>query len=227
MKKNVPKRWARKKDYAYLTYSSNSWISLPRSIEPDDLKRLLKKRFTPRDKCLILILLRTGMRISELLALKVKDINFKQRIIIIHESAKTGVGRIVYMSDDTHKALKNAPFLSGEMGKAGTDCSDCHGSGHKSATDVANVQLPTEKTCQKCHEEKHDQYMAGKHAAATRLGCGTKPVEKRPVMVPLVIPAIHGINFPKKRQTGRKRVVPATWGLIIRSGRCGPVPSTA
>ena len=57
-------------------------------------------------------------------------------------------------------------FLSGEMGKAGTDCSDCHGSGHKSATDVANVQLPTEKTCQKCHEEKHDQYMAGKHALA-------------------------------------------------------------
>ena len=56
-------------------------------------------------------------------------------------------------------------FLSGEMGKAGTDCSDCHGSGHKSAADVANVQLPTEKTCQKCHREQHDQYMIGKHAA--------------------------------------------------------------
>ena len=56
-------------------------------------------------------------------------------------------------------------FLSGEMGKAGTDCSDCHGSGHTSAADVANVQLPTEKTCQKCHREQHDQYMTGKHAA--------------------------------------------------------------
>jgi ribosomal protein S20 len=56
-------------------------------------------------------------------------------------------------------------FLSGEMGKAGTDCSDCHGSEHMSADDVAKVALPTEETCKKCHEEKHSQYMAGKHAA--------------------------------------------------------------
>ena len=106
MEKSFPKRWTRKKNYACLAYSSNSWRSLPHAIEPDDLKRLLKKRFTPRDKCLILILLRTGMRISELLALKVKDINLKQRVIIIRESAKTGVCRIVYISDDTFKALK-------------------------------------------------------------------------------------------------------------------------
>lgn len=106
MEKSVPKRWSRKKNYACLTYSSNSWRSLPRSIEPDDLKRLLKKRFTPKVKCMILILLRTGMRISELLALKLRDTDLKQRIIIIPESAKTGVGRIVYISDDTHKALK-------------------------------------------------------------------------------------------------------------------------
>jgi len=106
MKKNVPKRWSRTKVYKCSPNTSNSWRSLPQAIEPDDLKRLLKKRFTPRDKCLILILLRTGMRISELLTLKVKNINLKQRTIIIHESAKNGVGRIVYISDDTFKALK-------------------------------------------------------------------------------------------------------------------------
>ena len=58
-------------------------------------------------------------------------------------------------------------FLAGEMGKSGSvDCSDCHGKGHQSATDVAKVQLPTEKTCKKCHEKQHDQYASGKHAAA-------------------------------------------------------------
>ena len=58
-------------------------------------------------------------------------------------------------------------FLAGEMGKSGSvDCSDCHGKGHQSATDVAKVQLPTEKTCKKCHEKQHDQYVSGKHAAA-------------------------------------------------------------
>ena len=110
-------------------------------------------------------------------------------------------------------------FLSGEMGKAGTDCSDCHGSGHKSADDVANVQLPTEKTCQKCHQEKHDQYMAGKHAAGW-------PADRMPDTAPPAIPAIPGINFPRKRRRDRKPAGPATWDLITRSGRCGPVPNT-
>ncbi len=57
-------------------------------------------------------------------------------------------------------------FLSGEMGKNGIDCSDCHGDGHTGSGDVSNVQLPTEKTCQQCHEDQYDQYMSGKHAVA-------------------------------------------------------------
>ncbi len=57
-------------------------------------------------------------------------------------------------------------FLDGAMGKSGSvDCSDCHGKGHQSEKDVAKVQLPTEKTCQKCHQKQHDQYASGKHAA--------------------------------------------------------------
>ncbi|MDW7773591.1 MAG: multiheme c-type cytochrome [Desulfobulbaceae bacterium] len=55
-------------------------------------------------------------------------------------------------------------FLSGAMGESGMDCSDCHGAEHMSAEDTAKVQLPTEKTCQKCHEEQTGQYLDGKHA---------------------------------------------------------------
>ena len=106
MKRNIPKRWIKKKDYACSTISSNSWRTLPRSIEPDDIKRLLRKRFTTRDKCMIFMLLRSGIRIGELLALKLQDINLKERTIIIHESAKTGEGRIAYISDDAYKALR-------------------------------------------------------------------------------------------------------------------------
>jgi len=57
-------------------------------------------------------------------------------------------------------------FLSGAMGKSGMDCSDCHGSGHMSADDIAKVQLPTEKTCEKCHEKQAGQFMEGKHSLA-------------------------------------------------------------
>jgi len=57
-------------------------------------------------------------------------------------------------------------FLSGKMGKSGVDCSACHGSDHSGADDVGKVRLPTEKTCQPCHQQQVEQYMAGKHSLA-------------------------------------------------------------
>jgi integrase/recombinase XerD len=93
--------------YNNKVHSSNSWKSLPHAIEPDDIKKLLKRRYGPRDKCMIFILLRTGMRISELLNLKPQDIHLRERMILINHSAKTGVGRIAYLSDDAYKTLTN------------------------------------------------------------------------------------------------------------------------
>jgi len=45
-------------------------------------------------------------------------------------------------------------------------CSTCHGEGHKDPYDVANVEIPTPETCAQCHEERVEQFKAGKHAAA-------------------------------------------------------------
>ena len=105
MKENMPARWWRKKKFARPT-TSNSWRTLPRAIEPDDVNRLLRKRFTPRDKCMILMLLRSGMRISELLALRLEDISLRKRTVTIHESAKTRNGRITYLGEDACKAVR-------------------------------------------------------------------------------------------------------------------------
>lgn len=49
---------------------------------------------------------------------------------------------------------------------AKVDCSDCHGSGHQSATDVDKVQVLTAQTCGGCHDERLAQFSKGKHAAA-------------------------------------------------------------
>ena len=57
-------------------------------------------------------------------------------------------------------------FKDGEMGKEGFDCSICHGSDHKSKTDVAKVSMPTPETCSGCHAEKVAQYKEGKHSLA-------------------------------------------------------------
>ena len=45
-------------------------------------------------------------------------------------------------------------------------CDDCHGDGHSSATDLEKVLTVTPETCADCHEERVDQYKAGKHSLA-------------------------------------------------------------
>jgi len=45
-------------------------------------------------------------------------------------------------------------------------CSSCHGEEHKSAGDVAKVQIPTPESCADCHETQVQQYKGGKHALA-------------------------------------------------------------
>ncbi len=58
-------------------------------------------------------------------------------------------------------------FLSGKMGKAGLDCSTCHGSDHqKGAEDARLAKLPTPDTCKQCHPKQVSQYKAGKHSLA-------------------------------------------------------------
>ncbi|UFS72534.1 cytochrome C [Geomonas sp. RF6] len=56
-------------------------------------------------------------------------------------------------------------FLSGKMGQT-MDCSSCHGSEHKSATDVAKAKLPTPDTCGTCHPARVKEFRQGKHALA-------------------------------------------------------------
>jgi len=78
---------------------------LPRAIDPEDLKKLLSVIDHVRNRALILLLLRTGMRIGELLNTKVSDVDLRQQKILIYQADKTGAGRVVYYSDDAHEAL--------------------------------------------------------------------------------------------------------------------------
>jgi len=78
---------------------------LPRAIDPGDLKQLLSVIDKVRDRALLLLLLRTGMRIGELLNTKVHDLDLNNYRILIYQSEKTGVGRVVYYSDDAKEAL--------------------------------------------------------------------------------------------------------------------------
>ena len=78
---------------------------LPRAIDPDDLNQLLSSIDRVRDRALIMTLLRTGMRIGELLNTKVHDVDLNNNRVLIYEAQKTGVGRVVYFSSDAKEAL--------------------------------------------------------------------------------------------------------------------------
>jgi integrase/recombinase XerD len=79
---------------------------LPRAMDADDLRKFLSVIDHTRDRAMILILLRTGMRIGELLNTKVIDVHLKERRIEIYEAEKNRIGRVVYLSEDALNALK-------------------------------------------------------------------------------------------------------------------------
>jgi len=79
--------------------------ALPRAMDPEEIKHLISVIDTIRDRAMIVILLRTGMRIGELLNTLVKDVNLTERKIAIYEAEKTRIGRVVYLSDDALEAV--------------------------------------------------------------------------------------------------------------------------
>ena len=79
---------------------------LPRAMDPDDLRKLLSVIEDIRDRAMILVLLRTGLRIGELLNTKMADVHLQERRIEIYEGEKNRLGRVVYLSDDAVLALR-------------------------------------------------------------------------------------------------------------------------
>ena len=79
--------------------------SLPKAIGTVDILQLLSVVDHPRDRAMFLTLLRTGMRIGELLGLRVNDVDLTERTIKIYQGEKNSIGRVVYLSDDACMAL--------------------------------------------------------------------------------------------------------------------------
>ena len=79
---------------------------LPRAMDPAHVRRLLAVIEDVRDRAMVLVLLRTGMRIGEVLNTRVGDIHIRERTITIFEGRKNRRGRVVYLSNDALFALK-------------------------------------------------------------------------------------------------------------------------
>jgi integrase/recombinase XerD len=79
--------------------------ALPRAMDAEDVKCLLAVLDDVRNRAMILLLLRTGMRIGELLNTKLVDVHLADKKILIYEGEKNRKGRAVCISEDACQAL--------------------------------------------------------------------------------------------------------------------------
>jgi integrase/recombinase XerD len=79
---------------------------LPRAIDAQDVKRLFAVVNHPRNRAIFLLLLRTGMRVGELLDLRPSDVDLQEQKIVIYIGEKNYQGRVVYFSDDALEVLQ-------------------------------------------------------------------------------------------------------------------------
>jgi site-specific recombinase XerD len=80
--------------------------TLPRALHSKDVRKLLSVIHNTRDRALILLLLRTGIRIGEALGLTLNDIDLREKKVHLYQGEKNSQGRVVYFSDDALFALK-------------------------------------------------------------------------------------------------------------------------
>ncbi|MGI9571663.1 MAG: tyrosine-type recombinase/integrase [Desulfobulbia bacterium] len=80
--------------------------ALPKAIPDEDIKSLFNAVTSVRDQALLMLLYRTGMRIGELLGVKVEDIVLHDQTILLYVGSKNYEGREVYYSSDAEQALK-------------------------------------------------------------------------------------------------------------------------
>jgi len=81
--------------------------ALPKAIPFEDIERIFNAVTNIRNRALLMLLYRTGMRIGELLEVKLEDIVLPDQKILIYVGSKNYEGREVYYSSDAEQALKH------------------------------------------------------------------------------------------------------------------------
>lgn len=77
---------------------------LPRNLQEEQIDVLLGTIKNPRDRAIFLLMLRCGLRVSEVATLRLADIDPRRQRLTIHDG-KWRKDRIVYISDDAIQAL--------------------------------------------------------------------------------------------------------------------------
>lgn len=92
-----------RKRYLHI-YKQSDESQMRRIISIDEAAMLVNSILDTRDKAIILVLFKTGLRCNELLSLDTQDIDLKEKTIRLKPTAKRS-NRIVYFDDETAELL--------------------------------------------------------------------------------------------------------------------------
>ena len=77
---------------------------LPRHLKDKEVGRLLKVIHDRRDRALVMLMLRCGLRVEEVARLKLADLDLRRRQVFVLQG-KGAKDRVVYLSNDAYEAL--------------------------------------------------------------------------------------------------------------------------
>lgn len=81
-------------------------LPVPRALCPEDVRALLAVLDDAMDRALFLLLLRSGIRVGELIALHQADVDLNQATLIVRCGKKNARGRVVFLAPDALQALQ-------------------------------------------------------------------------------------------------------------------------
>jgi len=81
--------------------------TMPKYLTIEEVKKLVDHTARPRDRALILMLFATGLRVSEIVSLKIKDVDFKRGIIRVYRH-KSELESEIPIADFALLALREA-----------------------------------------------------------------------------------------------------------------------
>ena len=90
--------------YYLRRYKNDNDSEIRKLISVEDASKLVKSVLDTRDRCILILLFKTGMRVGELRQLDVKDIDLDKGTIHLKQTAKR-TNRILYLDDEAVAVL--------------------------------------------------------------------------------------------------------------------------
>jgi len=109
---SVRKRYLRQYKKPSYGFGNNSPRKL---ITVEEMKMLISSIFDIRDKAMLLLLAKTGIRRDELVNIDIDEINWKELSITLKPKAKRS-NRIIFFDDETATILKKWIYMRGKIG---------------------------------------------------------------------------------------------------------------